>query len=101
MSTHTPGPWFADEYKVWGHKEVEYEGGVGGPRFSYKIADATLHNPWKFEEQYANARLIAAAPELYEALKSLRDATLSEHPSLIADAFMSADIALRKVEGAV
>lgn len=70
MAGPTPGPWFADGYKVWGRRAAVSEGGYLSPRYSYKVADATLHHPWEYEEQQANTRLIAAAPELLEALKA-------------------------------
>lgn len=68
----TPGPWFADKYKVWGRRGAV---GVGAPapRYFYKIADAELHHPWKYEEQLANARLIAAAPELLRLAKAYEE----------------------------
>ena len=61
--THTPGPWLARNGKVWG------EGGDGLPV-------ATL-DPAVLEEEVAmkeaDARLIAAAPELLLALSDMLD----------------------------
>jgi hypothetical protein len=55
----TPGPWQARKKLV----HVEGKGTV-----------ALVHNPWNNEgEREANARLIAAAPELYEALIEIRE----------------------------
>lgn len=73
MSTqgeHTPGPW-----KVfWGKRKrhmfigigTEAGEGVTDPHFSLWRGDS--------EEAAANARLIAAAPDLLEALRALADA---------------------------
>lgn len=73
MSSHTPGPWFSDERgNVWRRNPADlYEngGGVAGDK-----PVATAHKGW-FGDGFtgypvtANARLIAAAPELLEALK--------------------------------
>lgn len=58
MSQHTPGPW-----------KVEQGGFVGGP-----VGYGRVCQTWnKFEEDFmnakANARLIAAAPELLEVAR--------------------------------
>ena len=64
--THTPGPWLARNGKVWG---VE-DGTIGG------LLVATL-DPAVLEEEVAmkeaDARLIAAAPELLLALSDMLD----------------------------
>lgn len=68
MSTpkHTPGPWVAD----WWFHEPTGQGGwsfsAGG--FRLPLCDMEM-DPAKEDEPEANARLIAAAPELLEALK--------------------------------
>lgn len=72
MSAHTPGPWFIDKrhgQEVWissnerdphlGHEQWEGLAVVNG-------CDDDKKNGTK--AMLANARLIAAAPELYEAL---------------------------------
>ncbi|MBF0151730.1 MAG: hypothetical protein HQL84_17060 [Magnetococcales bacterium] len=65
MSEHTPGPW-----TVTRHRD-----GSGG----YLITDskvvirATTYGCNTHEEENANAHIIAAAPELLEALESLVD----------------------------
>ncbi|MGH9462448.1 MAG: hypothetical protein ACRD1X_14625 [Vicinamibacteria bacterium] len=59
MSSHTPGPWHANCFLVTAEngRGVTHCGlGLGKP-----------------EESEANARLIAAAPELLEALKSIEN----------------------------
>ena len=59
----TPGPWqlFDDERgkRVWGDGR--------------KVAEILEHNMFYYdaEQTYANAHLICAAPEMYEALKAI------------------------------
>jgi len=67
MSKHTPGPWIAAAYGDYG----DYDGkcrvilGEGGDIRTAVVLG--FNNP----ENAANARLIAAAPDLLEALSSL------------------------------
>ena len=77
MSKHTPGPWFA----VGAWVEIQYD----------EIADICTTNPGDFgqaflrrdyDESCANARLIAAAPDLLEALEGLIDACGNLRPDL-------------------
>ena len=66
---HTPGPWV----------HVRFGGIVGGPFYKYangeaqsQVASATVGEGISPEEREANARLIAAAPDLLEALRTAR-----------------------------
>jgi hypothetical protein len=67
-ASFTPGPWFVEN--------IMY----GGPRIVYGDAEAPegfrSDVPWReaSEQAQANARLIAAAPELLAALRQLADA---------------------------
>lgn len=64
MSTkHTPGPWIAHEDAIFQEKP---HGEV-----SPLICDTINGRKFTGEERGANARLIAAAPELLDALQSL------------------------------
>ena len=66
MSTHTPGPWF-----IWtGPSESCKDFGIGAPDDSVVCSVHSHPHPCA----KANARLIAAAPELLEACKALHDA---------------------------
>ena len=101
MTPHTPAPWKADiENSAEGLNITDDE----GRRIAHT---ATIRNPdytpLISEEAKANARLIAAAPELLEALKELTDllqspsgaGTMSE----IRDSANRARAALAKAEG--
>ena len=64
MSKHTPGPWYATG-KLTRYVEARIDGGL--------IQEVAACGPTKADggygpQQEANARLIAAAPELLEAL---------------------------------
>lgn len=58
---HTPGPWMVEGRTVYALNDDGYN------RFSALVQDA--HTPG--DELEANAQLIAAAPELLEALEAL------------------------------
>ena len=63
MSKHTPGPWFAVEYGgFWEIQEDHF----------YSVEDNLLDQE-KCENAEANARLCAAAPEMYSMLKGVVD----------------------------
>lgn len=71
---YTPGPWEVTQIDCLGNEVVEY-GNVRpvnrhmfGHETSLPIADFYL---WDMPEQKANALLIAAAPELLEALEMI------------------------------
>jgi hypothetical protein len=73
MSKHTPGPWVKDYGYTLGHiKAISPRQGTWTPtvaRYDIGAPDyPAIKDP---EEREANARLIAAAPELYEALKRI------------------------------
>lgn len=70
-SKHTPGPWTAiRNYAFWEVQPVN--GGEEGIPFC--VGDVCASEPGDPDSgrQEANARLIAAAPDLLEALKELR-----------------------------
>jgi hypothetical protein len=67
MSKHTPGPWTVEEYgddetpALVIHKDSE-------SRICFMATPGSHGDPAKIE---ADARLIAAAPDMYEALKAI------------------------------
>ena len=70
-TTHTPGPWKHREPQMWGEAiSIATRGRIYGDG----LLVATLDPPQLKEEvamKAANARLIAAAPELLDMLKML------------------------------
>ena len=94
MSNHTPGPWIVAEDQVG-----DDDGNV--------IADVTLYNEWNTTEGIvtkempweANARLIAAAPEMYDALRDLYNASLVMERPRFYKALAEAKKLIAKIEG--
>lgn len=64
---HTPGPWMAD-FRLIGGRVVVNQANAGD-RMQVALVNGGA------DEQDANARLIAAAPDLLEALRSLLSAS--------------------------
>lgn len=58
MSKHTPGPWYVIKVRVNGHRRIISEQGTPIAVVSDSLT--------------ADARLIAAAPEMYELLTKIR-----------------------------
>ena len=91
---HTPGPWIVAEDQVG-----DDDGNV--------IADVTRYNEWNTTEGIvtkempweANAHLIAAAPELLEALKELYNASLVMERPRFYKALAEAKKLTAKIEG--
>jgi hypothetical protein len=94
MSAHTKGPWQVhSEYNPW-----VVIGNIGTYGFdSICDCDQDSHSKLSNEEAKANARLIAAAPELLEALKDLL--SRSEHDEYYASESDAAEAAIAKAEG--
>ncbi len=95
-TNHTPGPWAVEPRKD------------GRGYWIDSLSDGTICQVMHDEKAYADARLIAAAPELLEALRMLLNVTPAEPPAagkLIGaerrhyDAIMAAKAAIRKAEG--
>lgn len=90
---HTPGPWariIADGYTVR-HPQIYSDKGP--------VANTTWLGDGRLDELNANAQLIAAAPELLEALRGLRDAFLGTSVEVQADAMRAARAAINKAVG--
>ena len=86
-ATHTPGPWSA----LPGHSCIGFIDIIS--RLDGVVAQVTQSDNSPSETDIANAHLIAAAPELLEALK-LADAMLS-------GANMNANVVERKIRAAI
>ena len=92
-SKHTPGPWTAE-------KDYESDWIINGANGSL----LAIIEGWTDEIDKADAHLIAAAPEMYEALKALRVASgklpadLKKCPEMVG-CLIEADAAIAKAEG--
>lgn len=68
--TYTPGPWsWSDEYQTVAGESTWSLIGQGG--YGILSCDGLANSPSEFHE--SNARLIAAAPELLEALEEIAE----------------------------
>lgn len=104
MSEFTPGPWKYS--KTSDRVPFSFSGyivGKDGLAGFWALVKATLaSDESRDSEMKANARLIAAAPDMYEALKALRalvGATESDRLCLYEYARKQADAAIAKAEG--
>ncbi len=99
MSTHTPGPWMRCGGATAGYMAI-HAGEHGyivyglADRLSHTEHGKPIHCPG-MDEQHANARLIAAAPDLLEALQYV----MSAHGEQLTDAFNQAHRAIAKATG--
>ena len=77
MSAHTPGPWTFSRWDQYGDTRFYVAQADGAPYTpQYSDAATLIAETVSIERvaiQEANARLIAAAPELLEALKAVLD----------------------------
>ena len=117
MTKHTPGPWVVEKNTtlIWGACDSDDKSTHG---MGFPIAEARLTTPgWAKRsfadcEPEANAHLIAAAPELLEALKKAEtllnhmgdilnglDAVTAEDAAMAAPIFEAVRAAIIKAEG--
>lgn len=89
--SHTPGPWKSSGQWIFGPKSMPLPVASGYQDY------ATMPGGQHYDEACANARLIAAAPDLLEALKYV----MSAHGEQLHDAFDMAQKAIAKAEGSV
>lgn len=73
-SKHTPGPWAVQNAEECTGRQLDdlVKWVVTGDQHSLWISSGPTWDPEHAEESEANARLIAAAPELLEALQGTR-----------------------------
>jgi hypothetical protein len=119
----TPGPWTATDPHKWLANTPRFKCSVryGTTNLGNSIAEVYLGGPGALsadaESVNANARLIAAAPELYEALRGLMNLTdqgregglilsrgdrkplTNGDQDVIDRAYIAADYAIRKARG--
>jgi len=98
---HTTGPWSVDAEKLM--RQQISMGGIAIKAYSKRYdEDVALFNLKAnevfggIEEAVANARLIAAAPEMLEALKSVADLHSQSRPDDIQEAIGAAIVAIEK-----
>jgi|SRR5690606_7796925 len=84
-SEHTPGPWKTSGFSI----------SAKGSGYIAKALEVYM----KRSEREANARLIAAAPDLLVALKQARQSMLDSGYSIDSVAVMSCSAAISKAEG--
>ena len=94
-SKHTPGPWY------WSHDYKTCDGRatwslIGSDGYGILSCDGEENSPQGLNDG-ANARLIAAAPELLEALKAVLANSLDSKG--LADAHKQARDAIAKATG--
>lgn len=97
MSTHTPGPWKVHPYRNGkiGPYNMAIDVGPAGRMVAQICGE--FEKPVAGDEAEANARLIAAAPDLLTALKALVIAT-DGHPGSVRQRD-EARAAIAKAEG--
>lgn len=81
MSEHTPGPWVVQTPMTGDDLVVEARPGMDYHEL-VRVRAPQYGNGANFDEMRANARLIAAAPELLEALKALTDRIIADNSPL-------------------
>jgi hypothetical protein len=86
MSKHTPGPWASEGFEQVAGNGVFYGGLIVGDDGETVVAQCVMAH---------NARLIAAAPDLLEALKNLEN----DDGSIPAHAWALVQSAIAKAEG--
>lgn len=102
MSTHTPGPWRLEEVVDRSIKHLCPVADVDG--FSLLTVVHTEGNdgdeciPFAAVYRDADARLIAAAPTMYEALKAAEP--YLRHANVAYNVYVQARAAIAKAEGA-
>ncbi len=98
---HTPGPWDVQNKGNLYGSSARHEVVAGDNRLEGKPLPTICKMPGLAEKDYANARLIAAAPDLLAALRKLdewHDLIRQDYPEMYP-AFRDARAAIAKAEG--
>lgn len=93
-TTHTPGPW---NYKVQGFKISIGNKDTGATKNGHDYTTAIIED--NSSQAEANARLIAAAPELLESCIELLGFIERNFPSEDGEAIFDARTAIHKAQG--
>lgn len=117
MTKHTPGPWKVDDSKLNGVATRDYVVVLDGPRGDDGVSlrqHGNIRNGWYtdavcscecVDNYQANARLIAAAPDLLEALIAARNIvekwchTQGDSQTLFDEYLAPIDTAIAKAKG--
>jgi hypothetical protein len=93
-SKHTPGPWYWDDgYRA--SEDRKTWSLIGSHGYGILSCDGEENSPQGLND-HANARLIAAAPELLDALRDM----VSDHADLSEKTLSFARAAIEKATGA-
>lgn len=111
QTKHIPGPWFVDGHNlrsviVKGASEYDPSSGMKDAfdRICNCSTNTYLTSEFNMEADKANAKLIAAAPELLEALEDLMEAVPKQTEDMdwwednLTEAFSKAKAAIQKAE---
>lgn len=93
--SHTPGPWIAVQTNLVTTKRAWYSGDLGTLKHAFQ---ATISLQEGEEQAKANARLIAAAPDLLEAAERFLAVVTREMPSEKLAALNGGDQMLKLTE---
>ena len=101
MSKHTPGPWewYGPNLLCGGERQSENILNSADDGRPYGDHAALIEHHWDGDVAKANARLIAAAPELLEALKEIVDAADGAGWEQLDPSFKKARAAIAKATG--
>jgi hypothetical protein len=98
---HTPGPWYTDSRgQIWRrpiNELYEYGGGVAGDKPLASVVRGWYNEDESGYPVEANAQLIAAAPEMLEALKSIVDTVWFDR--FDTELILAVEHAIAKAEG--
>lgn len=97
MSRHTPGPWRLSERPQAGYGVVAEKPKVSGGTDAICTCRPAYRTDKSHDEAEANARLIAAAPDLLETLKIARKCLRNCH--YVGPEREMIDAAIAKAEG--
>lgn len=92
---HTPGPWMAPDIMQYEESRINIFAEDTCVGCAYHLTDDPQNAD---DECKANARLIAAAPDMYDVLKTILD-VWDEHKIIGPTVYQDTRAALKKAEG--
>ena len=94
MSAHTPGPWELDHGEDGDNFTIRADG-----EFVTRLTKSRYTDDRRDPEAYANAALIAAAPDLLAALRALMEPSVMDNKDARIHARIAAMRAIARAEG--